>query len=164
MKVKKPLPVKYKETEKKVFELVSKTGFSQAKVLQRLKLPHNYFNAYLGTKEAYNHALSVFSEKLMGVVVEQMPYSASDRKYIMEKLRLLETPFEITKPKDAISASKTLADALILFSKNEISTEQLQQVRSSCQVFSELHVNVVMQEDIKRLYALVEERFKDEEA
>ena len=160
--IKRKLPAKYKPSEKAILKLVSETGVNMTHCINSLKLPPNYFNAYQGSRDNYNHALSKFTEKLMGIVMENVSFSDSNRKYLMEKLRVFDGEIQLPKIKDARSAQKALAFSLEAYARKEISDSQLQAIRSSCQIYSELSVNTDLQQKIERLEKLMEEKLNNE--
>ncbi len=159
---KRQLPIHLKSKEKAILELVSKSGVNKTHCVNSLKLPVNYFSSYEGTLENYNHAMTKFTEKLMKIVMDNVGYSDSNRKYLMEKLRVFDGEIQLPKIKDARTAQKALAFALEAYAKKEISDNQLQAIRSSCQIYSELSVNTDLQAKIESLENLMKEKFNED--
>ena len=158
---KRKLPTKYDSSEKAILKLVSETGVNMTHCINSLKLPKNYFNIHYGTRDNYNHALSKFTEKLMTIVMSNVEFSDSNRKYLMEKLRVFDGEIKLPKIKDARTAQKALAFALEAYARKDISDSQLQAIRSSCQIYSELSVNTDLQQKIERLELLMEEKLNE---
>ena len=160
----KPLPTKHKTTEKEIFKLVSTRGVSKTICINQLKLPPNYFNAYTGTTDNFNSGMATFtSEVLMKSVAANLAFSASDRKYLMGKLRVFdqEINLPIQHMKTAKHASQNLSFALNEFSQKRITEETLQAIRQSCDVFSSLMVATTLQAEVKDLQKLFEEKFDE---
>ena len=160
--IKKPLPLKYKETEKAIFKLVSKRGVSKSICKNQLKLPHNYFNAWIGTDENFNSALASFtSNVLMKSVVANLEMDSPSRKYLMQKLRVFDQEIElpIKKMTSAKHASQNLSFALSAYASKEIGEDTLMAIRQSCDVFSSLMVATTLQAEVKDLQKLFEENF-----
>lgn len=160
MAVKKPLPEKYLSYEKKIISL-AKDGLSKTLILQKLKLPANFFNAYHNTDDWFNFGKAKFAETVMKSVREHLDFSPTERKYLMEKLGLTRNEVSsLPKMVDAKSAGEVLSEALLLYSRKEISDVELQAIRSAAQIYSELHVNIEIQRELAELRAIIEEQGK----
>ena len=157
MVTKKPLPKKYKAYDSHVIEL-AKDGLSKTVILQKLKLPANFFNAFSGTDDWFNHGRAKFSETVMKSVRSNLDFSPTERKYLMDKLGILRNEIALPKMTDAKSAGNVLAEALQLYSLKEIGDVELQAIRTSAQMFSELHTSVELQRQIEELRSLIENR------
>ena len=157
MAVKKPLPEKYHAYKKNIISL-AKDGLSKTIILQKLKLPANFFNIYLTTDDWYNKGRAEFAAIVMKNVKDALPTSPTERKYLMEKLGLTRNEVTLPKMTDAKSAGEVLAKALQLYAKKEIGDTELQAIRSSAQIFSELHTSVELQRQIEELRTLIENK------
>ena len=164
MAVKTPLPSKYKASEKAIFKLVSTRGVSKVICISKLGLQKNYFNQYQNTNENFESALAHFtSDVLMVAVTSSLEFSASDRKYIMTKLRIFDSEIDlpIKNMKTASHASQNLSFALNAYAKKEIGEDTLQSIRQACDVFSNLMVATTLQQEVKDLQKLFEEKFNE---
>ena len=160
--IKKALPLKHKASEKAIFKLVSKRGVSKSICKNQLKLPHNYFNIWIGTDENFNSALASFtSNVLMKSVTANLEMDSPSRKYLMQKLRVFDQEIElpIKKMTSAKHASQNLSFALSAYAKKEIGEDTLQAIRQACDVFSSLMVATTLQQEVKDLQKLFEENF-----
>ena len=161
MAVKKPLPKKYQAYETNVIEL-AKDGLSKTVILQKLTLPANFFNAYTtpNPSDWFNAGRAEFAEMVMKSVRSNIDFSPTERKYLMDKLGLTRNEVTLPKMTDSKSAGKVLSEALQLYARKEIGDIELQAIRSSAQIYSELHVNVDIQRELTELRAMIEEKEK----
>ena len=158
------LPKKYENIEIAIFEEVSNRGTSKMDCTRLFSLSKNYFCRYTHTSENYDKAMSHFtSQVLMAQVVEQMQYSASDRKYLMQKLRVFDNSIELPIPimETAKDASINLSFCLAAYARKELSEDAMQAIRSTCEVYSKLAVATTLQIEVQELKELFEERFSD---
>lgn len=161
MASKKPLPKKYHTLKSNIIEL-AKDGLSKTVIIQLLELPPNFFNAYVDSNPSdwFNQGRALFAESVMKSVRTNLDFSPTERKYLMEKLGLTRNEVELPKMTDAKSAGKVLSEALHLYARKEIGDVELQAIRSSAQIYSELHVNVEIQQELAELKAMIEEQNK----
>ncbi len=158
--VKDKVPPKHRVMLPAIEKLVSETGFSRTKVIEKLELPLNFFSLFREAGKLYLKSRAQFAENIMGITVDNLAFSSQDRRYLLDKLRPHENSFKIVKPKDAKGAAKTLGDAMLLFAQGDISKDQLQQIRSSCQIFSDLMVSTELQERVLNLEELMKKNSK----
>ncbi len=84
---KKPLPKRHLHIEKAIFELISTKGVSKTICINKLGLPANYFNSYVGTDDNFNSVMATFtSDVLMESVTNNLGMDGASRKYLMQKL------------------------------------------------------------------------------
>jgi len=155
MATKKPLPKKYQSYEQHIIKL-SKEGLSKSLIIQNLSLPVNFFNAYLGTDAWFNFGRSEFAKEVLNKTSKNVEYNASTQKYLLEKMQVFRYEFTIPKISDSKSAQKALSICIQLYAQKEISEVELQQVRSSVQIFNEIHTSVDLQRQIEELRELIE--------
>lgn len=161
------LPTQHKSSEKAIFELVSTRGVSKTICINKLRLPANYFNIYDGTSNNFNSAMAHFtSEVLMKSVTANLDFDSTNRKYLLQKLRVFDQEIDlpIKNMKTAKHASTNLSFALNAYAQKEIGEDTLQSIRQACDVFSSLMVATTLQEEVKALQKLFEEKFNNENA
>ena len=152
---KRSIPKKYKTYEAHIISL-AKQGLSKSLIIQNLSLPANFFNAYLSTDDWFNFGRSEFAKEILKKTNKSVEYNASTQKYLLEKMQVFRSEIKLPKMKDAKSAASVLATALDLYSKKEISDAELQAIRASAQIYSELHTNTDLQRQIEELRVLIE--------
>ena len=153
----KALPTKLKSKDKAVFKLVSEYGVSKNHCVRSLKLPINYFHNYISTKDNYDMAMAKFTEKLMKATMNNIEFSDSNRKYLMQKLRVHDIEIKLPKITDNKSAQKALGLAIEAYARKELTDTQLVAIKTACATYSELSVHTELQEKIERLEALFAE-------
>ena len=159
---KRPLPEKYKTAgvEKAVFKLVSKKGVSKTICQNKLRLPVNYFNHFVGTADNFDAAMAKFtSDVLMVAVTGSLDMDSAGRKYLMQKLRVFDKEIDlpVKKMTCAKHASQNLSHALAAYAKKELTEDSLQAIRGACEVFAKLMVST----DIESRLAEIEKKFDE---
>jgi hypothetical protein len=159
MATKKPLPKKYKACEYHIIEL-AKDGLSKTVILHKLKLPPNFFNAYSSPNPSdwFDFGKALFAETVMKSVRTNLDFSPTERKYLMDKLELTRNEVTLPKMTNAKSAGKVLSEALQFYARKVISDVELQAIRTSAQIYSELHTSVDLQRQIEELRTLIESK------
>ncbi len=150
----KALPTKLKSKDKAVFKLVSSYGVSKNHCIRSLKLPINYFHNYIGTKDNYDQAMTKFTELLMKATMNNIEFSDSNRKYLMQRLRVHDFEIKLPKVVDAKSAQQALGLCIEAYARKELTDTQLVAMKTAVECYSSLSVHTDLQEKVERLEAL----------
>ncbi len=156
----KEVPKEHKPKMKDIAKEVRTKGTSKTNCLRLFDLPPNFFNQHLDAKELYEKSMAQFGSKVMKITIEQLAYSAADRKLLITKLRLMDAEIDlpVKRMKNASDATRNLSFALHAYAKKEITDDTLQQIRSACDTFSSLTTATVLETKIAELEKLFAER------